>query len=318
MKSGKKATNARRSGRAKAGKFRTGVIFILLACIGVMLAVIIFMLPEKNNTGPNNAADFDAAEDPADDREYGDRSTGTDSKGTIEAILTSTIKKPGRIAIVIDDAGNDSNSLLPFLKFPGKITIAVLPQLPHSTASATLAHEAGKEVILHLPMQPVGEAKTGPGAILITQDKKVIRDVLELDLKSVPFVSGVNNHMGSLAMQDEKVLEALFELLKEKRLFFLDSRTTAGTLGEKYAGQFQVPFIQRKIFLDSQPTRENIEKNLAAGVDYARLSGSAVLIGHVQNRDVIKVLLEQYDMLVASGIKFVEAGDLLATEGSKP
>ncbi|MBN2353984.1 MAG: divergent polysaccharide deacetylase family protein [Spirochaetales bacterium] len=240
----------------------------------------------------------------------GERNEGKTSTGS-----RSIVERGGAIALIVDDAGNDLSSLEQFLRFPGEMSIAVLPQLPYSRQCAVKAHEAGKEVLLHLPLEPLGSENPGPGAVLVSFDRNRIRDVLDMDFSTVPFAQGVNNHMGSLATQDRAVMDTLLSYLKEKNKYFIDSRTVSSTLGREYAERYAVRWAERNFFLDNSAEKEDILRVLNDGVAYARLHGRAILIGHVQHRALLNVLLEQYDDLVASGVRFVTASEFLRLKG---
>ncbi len=227
------------------------------------------------------------------------------------------LPRGGRLAVIIDDAGNDLSLLERFLSFRGPLTIAVLPRLAHSTAAARRAHTAGKEVMLHLPLEPMGNENPGPGALLVSFDLSLIRETLAEDFASVPFARGVNNHMGSRATQDPALMDALFAYLQEQDKYFVDSRTTAATLGKDYAAQYGIRMTERTYFLDNIPERSAITRVLNEGVAHARLKGGAVLIGHVQNQAVIDVLENVYDELTSSGLEFVTVSRYIRMAGSK-
>ncbi len=224
----------------------------------------------------------------------------------------------GVMAVVIDDAGNDLAHLDRLCKFHGALTVAVLPRLPFSAEAARRVHAAGKEVMLHLPLEPLGNENPGPGVLLVSFNRELIRETLRDDLATVPFAQGVNNHMGSRATQDPALMDALFEYLRDANLYFVDSRTTAATLGREYAVSYGVRMTERNIFLDNNPERGAVKRSLSEGVAEARLKGSILLIGHVQNPVVIDVLEEAYDDLTATGIEFVTVSEYLRRRERHP
>ena len=203
----------------------------------------------------------------------------------------------GSISIVIDDVGNSIEELKPFLRLPGHVTFAVLPGLPYSSESSRLAIEAGKDVLLHLPMEALNENPLGPGGITISDDPQKVREIIENDLASVPGAIGVNNHMGSKATADASLMSSVFSALQGKGHFFLDSRTTADSKAMELGHLFDVRVMERNIFLDNVPTADEVRKEFEKGLVIASETGSCIFIGHVQNRAVCEVLMEMLPLI---------------------
>ena len=172
----------------------------------------------------------------------------TAEEGSGEGSLTAT-----SIAIVIDDVGYSLGQLEEFLSFPGPITFSVLPNLQFSSESARLIFAAGKEMILHLPMEAMNGNDPGPGAIRSGQNDREIRRLLDASFSQVPQATGMNNHMGSKATADEGVMEVVMDYLQSNGRFFLDSRTTAASVGSATARDYGVPYLERDVFLDNDP-----------------------------------------------------------------
>jgi hypothetical protein len=209
----------------------------------------------------------------------------------------------GRLAVVIDDVGNNLDDLAPFLRIPGPLTFAVLPALPHSGEAARRAHAAGKQVIVHMPMEAVGGQNPGPGAIFVAQDDAEIRARLDRALESVPYARGINNHMGSRVIADRRAMGAVMDVLAARGLAFLDSRTTSDTVAAVVAAERGVPFLERSIFLDNVAEADKVAEQFAHGVSLALEKGSAILIGHVQNEATLDVLSRLLPQLEARGIE---------------
>ena len=195
--------------------------------------------------------------------------------------------------LVIDDVGYDRNLLQPFLALPIPITFAVLPHLPDSRASARLIDRKGQEYILHQPMEAVGGDDPGPGAISSKMESKRIRKVVNDNLKELPKAKGVNNHMGSKGTAESSVMNPLLKELKQQRLFFLDSRTTAESVGYERAREAGVPFSARNVFLDNEDTKEYIDRALEESWEIARHRGEAVMIGHIWS-DALPTALKEW------------------------
>jgi polysaccharide deacetylase 2 family uncharacterized protein YibQ len=217
----------------------------------------------------------------------------------------------GNIVYVIDDAGNNLRELEPFLRFPGALTIAVLPGLPNSAEAARRARAAGKEVFLHQPMQAEGGADPGPGAIYAGMGADEVRAILQKNVDEIGSIAGINNHQGSLITQDEAIMRTVLEFCRDNGLYFLDSRTTAGTVAPKIARELGVDIAERNIFLDNDRSREAITGYLEQGLAVAREKSAATMIGHAWADQLAGVLTDSYAGLNALGYTFLTVSDAM-------
>ena len=218
----------------------------------------------------------------------------------------------GLAAIVIDDLGNELGPAERIASWKAPVAGAVLPGVAYSAAAARALARGGKEVLLHLPMEPAGYPKVrpGPGVILRSQSDAEIVRTLESDLATVPGVVGVNNHMGSAATADPRVMRVVAGVLSDRGLFFLDSRTTDATVAERTAEEASVPAVSRRVFLDDVETEEAVSRQLAELVRRAQEEGSAVAIGHPYPA-TLTVLEREMPGLAARGVKLVRVGELV-------
>ncbi len=221
----------------------------------------------------------------------------------------------GRMAIIIDDAGYDLTELEPFLELPIPLAVAVLPNLPHSSEAALRVKQAGKELLLHLPMEPEGGENPGPGALLTGESPAETERLLESALQTVPGASGVNNHMGSKATADEALMSTVLGALGRKGLFFVDSRTTADTVGARVATRLGVPFLERDVFIDASHSDAEIAEAFASGISVAARQGTAVLIGHVQNPGVLAILRGSDRELREARVRLSTLADIFDRQG---
>ena len=217
---------------------------------------------------------------------------------------------PIPLAFVVDDAGHSIADAEAYLRFPGKLTVAVLPQLEFSAQVVERGMQAGKEVILHLPMEPSGSSDPGPGAIRVGYDQPDVIGLLERHFRSV-VTRGVNNHMGSRATADPLIMDTLMAYLKRTGRFFLDSRTTPDTVAEEAAVRHGVPFLSRDVFLDVSVDEATVSSAIDRGMAIAREQGSAILIGHVTNRVVLSVLERRLAEIERAGFELVYLSELL-------
>ena len=222
-----------------------------------------------------------------------------------------------RIAIVIDDLGNDRDALERIARWPFAVGGAVLPGLPGSVDAARRLAASGKEVLLHLPMEPDGypAVQPGPGVVLRSDDDEKIAHIVTEDLASVPGAVGVNNHMGSAATADVRVMRAVVRVLAQRGLFLLDSRTSEATVARRVADEADLPAVSRRVFLDSVPTASAIERSYRELLATARRDGAALAIGH-PHPATLDLLERELPHLRERGIELVRVS-ALASRGSR-
>jgi polysaccharide deacetylase 2 family uncharacterized protein YibQ len=218
------------------------------------------------------------------------------------------------VAIVIDDLGGNRRAARELLGLPKPLTFAVLPKLPHSREIAEAAAGAGREVLLHLPMEPMGypEKNPGPGALFRSMSPEEMMAVLEEDLKEIPHSIGVNNHMGSLLTEDKEVMRLVLSFVKERNLFFLDSYTTPRSVVEEVAHQLDLPTASRHVFLDHVPDdAEYVAGQLDKLAATAKRHGAAIGIGHPRTA-TIAALKEHLPELTEAGVELVPLSQLVS------
>lgn len=222
----------------------------------------------------------------------------------------------GRVAIIIDDLGRGAGQVRQLLKIGQPLTFAILPGEPHSGEVAGLAHAAGREVLLHLPMEPQGYPKINPGpdALLVAQSDAELRERLAGLLSRVPQAVGVNNHMGSRFTEDERGMATVMSLLGERHLFFVDSLTSSGSIGRSAAAGAGVAYLRRDVFLDNVAEVPAITRQLRQLAAQAARHGSAVGIGH-PHPQTLQALKNEIPRLAAGGVTFVTISELLKNGG---
>ena len=187
-----------------------------------------------------------------------------------------------RAAIIIDDLGQSLEAARQLLELPYPVTLSILPHLRHSRETAEDAHRAGREVMLHLPMEPEPGSRViaGPGEIKVGMPGETVVRTVEADLAAVPYARGVNNHMGSRATADRAVMTAVMSALAEHQVYFVDSRTTADSVAFHVARNMGIPSFYRSVFLDDTETTAYTLGQLRKLGRAARLQGVALAIGH--------------------------------------
>lgn len=191
-------------------------------------------------------------------------------------------KKIPRVAIIIDDMGYNRKMAEKFLELDAVLTISVLPFSPFQKNIVRAAQAKGWDTMLHLPMEPIEYPKVNPGigALLTSMTPDQLISQLNENLDAIPTVKGVNNHMGSKMTTISTQMYQIFSVLKKRELFFIDSRTTFGSLCKPSARLFQIPFSQRDVFLDHVQDPNFIRRQIKKLVQIANSKGEAVGIGH--------------------------------------
>ena len=209
------------------------------------------------------------------------------------------VKKP-KVALVIDDLGQDMRLAECFLKINAPMAFAILPFQPYSQEMARTVHEAGQVVMLHLPMEPAQypEFNPGTGALFRTMDRGQVEEAVLAAIQDVPHLSGVNNHMGSRFTEDSERMTWVLEELKRQDLFFLDSRTSARTKANSLARRLGIKTAERAVFLDNVQEEEAIRAQLKRLVALARQKGQAIAIGHPYY-ETCQVLTDEYNYLLS-------------------
>lgn len=185
-----------------------------------------------------------------------------------------------RIAIIIDDVGLDLKGSQRAIMLPGFITLSFMPYATRLREQTHEARDKGHELMLHMPMEPLGHADPGPGALILGLSQEELKQRLDTALASFVGFDGINNHMGSKYTANADAMELVITELKPRHLFFLDSRTSAQTVGEAMARRLGVPTISRDIFLDDEEVLSTIMQQLKQTEHVALRNGYAVAIGH--------------------------------------
>jgi len=221
---------------------------------------------------------------------------------------------PPRIAIIIDDLGYQLAAGKRAIDIPGPLAFAVLPSTPRGELLARIAHNQGKEVLLHLPLESVefsGPAE--PGGILLDMSRATFRSTFADAIDSVPFVTGVSSHRGSLLTRHPGHMGWLMEeILARDNLFFIDSYTTHESVALRMAIEAGVAATKRDVFLDHDPSAEAVSREFKRLKSLARKNGQAVGIGHL-NPATLDYLERELPNLEDEGFELVSISQLLSS-----
>lgn len=233
---------------------------------------------------------------------------------TLTTTLTTTansLHSRPVIVLIIDDMGNSLEQGHRALSLPGQVSYAFLPHTAASKPLAEAAFNNSKEIMLHLPMSNLNSYKTGPGTLTARMDKQEYLQTLQKNIASIPHVSGVNNHMGSLLTQLNQPMSWLMGELRKQQLYFVDSRTSPLTVAEQQANAARIPTIRRDIFLDNVLDSAAIARQYKRLLSLARQNGIAVAIGH-PHRETLDFLEQALPELASQGIRLAFASEAIA------
>jgi uncharacterized protein len=223
----------------------------------------------------------------------------------------SSEKEGVRLAIIIDDLGSDRPAADAVFALGYPLTISVLPNHEHSADIANEAHRRGFQVLLHLPMQSVANETPEARELRPGMPAPEVVAMVDQFLQNVPGAAGVNNHQGSQATADAALMDELMPVLRDRHLFYVDSRTTAATVAYDTAQDFGVRSAFRNVpFLDDVAEVAAVRKQLELALRGAREKGEAVAIGH-PHPATLQALREVLPQAQAQGVRLVLASELV-------
>ena len=224
--------------------------------------------------------------------------------GVHAPVTQNGIKSGPKLAIILDDMGYDRAAADAAFALQFPITLSVIPHLPYSVEVAEEAYRRGDQVLLHLPMEAEAGEKAEPIELRVGMKADQVERDLDSMLETVPHAAGVNNHQGSRATADAKLMGELMPALRRRGLFFVDSRTTAATVAYDAAERAGVQSASRKVFLDDTTNRDAILSQIDLAARDATRDGFAIAIGH-PHPATIAALVEAAPRIEASGVRFV-------------
>ncbi len=234
------------------------------------------------------------------------------------APLHAIAAEPAVIAIIIDDIGYNFEAGKQVINSTHPITCSILPARPHSIKLARLAHQQGKEVMLHLPMQASRSERLGHGGLTLDMSKREFTRTIEISIDAIPYAQGINNHMGSLLTSTSLHMEWLMQAIanRDEHLFFVDSKTTANTVAEDAAQSYHIPSVRRDVFLDSVANDKTfVRGQIKQLIKIAKLQGYALAIGH-PHKTTLSVLEQELANLDDQEIRVVSVSELISTARS--
>ncbi|MBU9724064.1 divergent polysaccharide deacetylase family protein [Bacillus alkalicola] len=240
----------------------------------------------------------------------------------VNAEAEEILDNNGKVAIIIDDFGGKTGGVRQFFESDIPITLAIMPFLESSTEQAELAYEQGLEVMIHLPLEPKRGKKSWLGPLPITSDldTEEVKKRVEKAIENVPHAKGINNHMGSKIVEDERIMRAILEVAKEHDFYIIDSGTSGKSVIPELATELNVPYAVRDSFLDdSFSSREHVYKQMLMLCNMAENYGEAIAIGHVgiKGKNTFNGINDALPYLEKKNISIVPVSHLLETEIEK-
>ncbi len=196
------------------------------------------------------------------------------------ALYASFSFAQSKLAIVIDDVGYHSKEDAAVFAMPREISVAIIPAAPYARVRNQEAKSQGRDILIHMPMQPISAIKIEDGGLHLGMSAAQVNDRVNTAKNIVRNAIGMNNHMGSAATADPQLMTYLMTALQEKHLFFLDSRTIGKSVAGKIAKEQGVRSLDRHIFLDDSNEFADVQRQFKAAIHYARKHGTAIVIGH--------------------------------------
>ncbi len=220
------------------------------------------------------------------------------------------IHKLPLITIVIDDMGINSQKTkeISSLKYP--LTTSFLSYASNLNSKIEYSLASGHEIMLHAPMEALGNVNCGPDALTTAMSLQEIKDNLKIMLDKVKPIKGINNHMGSKLTQDSERMTAVMEVLKERGLYFLDSKTSAQSIAGDIADEIGIPHASRNVFLDNNNDKEYILGQLKLTEEIALRNGYAIAIGHPKSK-TIEALQEWLPALADKDLELVHLSEII-------
>ena len=196
------------------------------------------------------------------------------------ALYTSISLAQNKLAIVIVDIGYHLKEDSAIFAMPREISVAIIPAAPHARARNQEAKSQGRDILIHMPMQPMSAVKIEDGGLHLGMSATQVNNRVDTAKNIVNYAIGMNNHMGSAATADPQLMTYLMTALQEKHLFFLDSLTIGKSVAGKIAKEQGVRSLDRHIFLDDSNELADVQHQFQAAIQYARKHGTAIAIGH--------------------------------------
>ncbi|OOF88200.1 hypothetical protein BKG94_07830 [Rodentibacter ratti] len=232
------------------------------------------------------------------------------------ALFSTFTLAQNKLAIVIDDVGYHPKEDAAIFAMPREISVAIIPSAPYAQPRNQEAKKQGRDILIHMPMQPINQTKIEEGGLHLGMSAEQVTNRVQKAKNIVSHAIGMNNHMGSAATADTPLMTHLMNALRAQHLFFLDSRTIGRSVAGKIAKEQGIRSLDRHIFLDDSNEFADVQRQFQAAIQYARKHGTAIAIGHPRKNTV--AVLQQNLRHLPSDIQLVGMGSLWRNERIVP
>ncbi|MCQ9120345.1 hypothetical protein BKG95_08970 [Rodentibacter pneumotropicus] len=232
------------------------------------------------------------------------------------ALFSTFTLAQNKLAIVIDDIGYHPKEDAAIFAMPREISVAIIPSSPYAQARNQEAKKQGRDILIHMPMQPISQTKIEEGGLHLGMSSEQVINRVQKAKNIVSHAIGMNNHMGSAATADTPLMTHLMNALRTQHLFFLDSRTIGRSVAGKIAKEQGVRSLDRHIFLDDSNEFVDVQRQFQTAIQYARKHGTAIAIGHPRKNTI--AVLQQNLRHLPSDIQLVGMGNLWRNERIVP
>jgi len=259
-------------------------LYAVLACLLVLLIVVVLLPSDgvREESGGQLPVKSSDEHDKEQSRVVYEEFHKAPARPSSKPLPTPSTNRAG-IALIMDDVGYDLDALRRVLELPFRVAISILPDAPYAVQAAEMAHEAGSIVMLHLPMEPSNpkyRARMDDSFLKTGMNEVQVHERFRQALEQVPYVTGVNNHMGSLLTTLEEPMRWVMEVCKEKSLFFVDSKTSRDSVAATVAEKRGIPWASRRVFLDHTVEDEDLRLAWESAMRCAKRKGSCIVIAH--------------------------------------
>lgn len=221
------------------------------------------------------------------------------------------------IAVVIDDMGDNVRRTRDISSLRAPITASFLTYPPQLERQVSRSLAAGHEIMVHVPMQPKSNINMTADILTVEMTPQQVNDNFRRMLTKFRNIRGVNNHMGSRLTEDRPRMAEIMKVLKEQGLFFLDSKTTPHSVGDRVAREYGVGYATRNVFLDNVNELGYILKQLAQTEKIARKNGYAIAIGHPKSQ-TYEALKQWLPTLEQKQIRLVPLSHIVTALNPRP
>ena len=312
----KRAARKKSSGHGLLFSF----LFFMVACV---LAACMNFQSAPEDTGEKNLSvtervvdtiksvtGGDEEEEKTDEKKVSEKKTETEHKKSKDEEKSAPKKTTGRLVVVIDDGGRDLDSQRVYEKMGIPLTLAVMPNQPHTREAAAEWAKSGLPVIIHQPMETVSGNGMEPIVLLTTMTAEQMQKILSDSMAQIPEAVGMNNHQGSKATIHRPTMNVVMKALAAKHMFFFDSATNTTTVADKAAAAYGVSYARNELFVDNSAETADIKAMIRKGAEMAKERGTAIIIGHCRPHTA-EAFRQMVPVLQKEGIVFVYLADIV-------